>query len=125
MHLVPRIILDGAAALILLGGLYDIFTPRLPPNLAAVCGAGAPASRLVRELLRALGGCLVAIGIAMAVLVNAAPPDQHRQALVLVLLLVIPAEGINSFCMCRSGSPFYFPLVFIALTLIGVLLGWR
>jgi hypothetical protein len=44
--------------------------------------------------------------------------------LVLILILVLPAEGINAFCMYRVGSPFYIPLTFVLLTVAGVGLAW-
>jgi hypothetical protein len=112
------------SGLIVLGGLYDIFAPRLPENLHAACGADERASRLVRELLRALGGALVAIGLAVAVLAAEFGLQDRREALLLILLLVIPSEGINSFCMYRAGSPFYVPLAFLLLALLGVALAW-
>jgi len=124
MPLVARIILEGAAVLIVLGGLYDLFMLRLPANLIVTCGGHEPASRLVRELLRALGAALVAIGSAVAVLVAGFGLQNRRETLLLVLLLVIPSEGVNSFCMYRVGSPFYIPLAFVLLILLGVLLAW-
>jgi hypothetical protein len=50
----------------------------------------------------------------------------HVQAvtLVLILILVLPADGINAFCMYRVGSPFYIPLAFVMLTVAGVGLAW-
>jgi uncharacterized protein YjeT (DUF2065 family) len=113
-----------AAALIALGGLYDVFVPQLPANLAALCGSDAQACRLARELLRALGGALMAIGLAVAFLVVCDTSQPHRLNLILVLLLVVPSEGINSFCMYRVGSPYYIPLAFVLLTVVGVLLAW-
>ena len=124
MPLVARIILEGAAVLIVLGGLYDLFMLRLPANLIVTCGGDEPTSRLVRELLRALGAALAAIGLAVAVLVAGYGLQNRRETLLLVLLLVIPSEGVNSFCMYRAGSPFYIPLAFVLLILLGVLLAW-
>lgn len=124
MPLIARIVLETAAALITIGGLYDLFTPRLPPHLGAICGDNEHASRLVRELLRALGGSLVAIGLTVAVLVAAPGTPAQPQTLLLVLLLLIPSEGINAFCMYRVGSPYCFPLALALLTMLGVVLGW-
>jgi hypothetical protein len=121
---IARIVLLSAAALIALGGLYDVFVPRLPAHLAALCDGDAQACKLARELLRALGGALVAIGLAVGLLVAAYGNGPHPLTLVLVLILVLPAEGINSFCMYRVGSPYYVPLAFALLTLLGVLLAW-
>jgi hypothetical protein len=124
MSTVGRIVLNSAAALIVLGGLYDLLTPKLPPNLAAICGDNNRAQKLVRELLRALGGSLVAIGATVAALVNTASPETIHHTLLLILLLVIPAEGINSFSMRKVGSPFFIPLAFLLLTVLGVVLAW-
>ena len=124
MPLAARIVLETAAALIALGGLYDLFVPRLPSNLAEICGNNERARKLVRELLRALGGALVAIGRTVALLVAKSDTPPRPLILLLVLLLVLPSETINAFCMRRVGSPFYFPLAFALLTLFGVLLAW-
>ena len=109
--------------LIALGGLYDLFTPRLPPNLVAICGPNEPAQKLVRELLRALGGSLVAIGLTAFVLAATAG-TAHSWVFAVMLLLVLPAEGVNAFCMYRVGSPYYFPLAFALLAVLGVMVGW-
>ena len=124
MSTIARIVLNSAAALIVLGGLYDLLTPKLPPNLAAICGDNDRARKLVRELLRALGGSLVAVGATVAALVNTSTPETLHRNLLLTLLLVTPSEGINSFSMRKVGSPFYVPLAFLLLTLLGVVLAW-
>jgi hypothetical protein len=122
--LLGKIVLEIAASLITLGGLYDLLTPQLTPNLVSLCKSDAQAMKLVRELLRALGGALVAIGLTMAALAAGCGIRERRIALLLVLLLVLPAEGINSICMRRVGSPYLFPLGFTLLTLLGVILAW-
>lgn len=119
-----RIILLFAAGLTTAGGLYDVFTPRMSSNLVKICGANESAHRLARELLRALGGSLIAIGAAVAYLVIVSGPNPDPSALVLVLLLVLPAELMNSICMFRVGSPFYFPLAFALIAALGVALWW-
>jgi hypothetical protein len=119
-----RILLQATAALIALGGLYDLLAPKLPPNLIAICGENKSARKLVRELLRALGGSLIAIGVSVELLVSGFGPPDPRLTLTLILLLVLPSEGINSICMYRVGSPFYFPLLFATLTILGVLFAW-
>jgi uncharacterized membrane protein YhaH (DUF805 family) len=118
-----RIVLDSAATVILLGGLYDLLVPKLPSNLVALCGDNEPARKLVRELLRALGGSLVAIGGTVALLVNEL--HDRRRTVVIVLLLVLPSEGVNAISMYRVGSPFFVPLAILGLTILGVLLAWR
>jgi hypothetical protein len=101
------------------------FVPKLPQNLTVICGSNERAHKLVRELLRALGGSLVAIGATVAILINEPViPGRHR-TLGIVLLLVLPSEGINAVAMYRVGSPFFVPLAFIVLTVVGVLLAWH
>lgn len=119
-----RIVLELAAVLITAGGFYDVFTPRLPSNLVKICGANEAAQRLARELLRALGSSLIAIGAATAYLAAASPANPEPSTLVLILLLILPSELINAICMFRVGSPFYFPLVFALLAVLGVVLWW-
>ena len=122
MTTIARIVLESAAGLIVLGGLYDLFVPKLPPNLLAICGGDERTAKLVRELLRALGGSLVAIGATVAVLVSGAVIQDRQRTLAMVLLLVLPSEGVNAISMYRVGSPFLIPVAFIALTLVGVFL---
>ena len=119
-----RIILELAAALIAAGGFYDLFTPRLPSNLVRICGPNEGALRLARELLRALGGSLIAVGGATAYLVAASGSRPDPSILTLVLILILPSELINAFCMYRVGSPFYFPLAFALIAVLGVALWW-
>jgi hypothetical protein len=124
MSPIARIVLNSAAALIVFGGLYDLLTPKLPPNLAAICGDNDRARKLVRELLRALGGSLIAVGATIAALVNTSTPETTHRNLFLILLLVVPSEGINSLSMRKVGSPFFVPLAFLLLTVLGVVLAW-
>lgn len=122
MQTSARVLLDVASGLITLGGLYDIFVPALPPHLAALCGTDEKPRKLARELLRALGGCLVAVGLTVALLVNGSLIPDDRTTSEIVLLLVLPSEGLNALGMYRAGSPWVIPLGFIAITLAGVLL---
>lgn len=105
-----------------MGGLYDVFTPRLPPSLQNKCAGDKRGLVAIRELLRALGGCLIAIGAAVVVLATTLTPHQSSKSLALILLLVLPSEGMNAFGMRRVGSPYLIPLFFILLTAVGVLL---
>jgi hypothetical protein len=120
MHSIARAVLAISGLLIALGGLYDLFTTRLPLNLLAICGVNHRAQSLARELLRALGGALTAIGISVCAITLAAHPVPTRPALLLILLLVLPAESVNALAMSRVGSPWKFPFAFALLTLIGV-----
>ena len=115
------VILDFSAALIAAGGFYDIFAP-LPANLRERCGTNEDARELVHELLRALGFCLVGIGVAVGLLANGPVRRGEFWSLAAILLLVVPAESMNSIAMRRVGSPYYFPLAFIGLTVVGAAL---
>ena len=120
MHRAALVILDVSSALIVCGGLYDLLTPRLPANLIERCGHNEAAQEWVRALLRALGGCLIAIGIAAGVLAKGPVRQGQGWSLALILALVLPAEGLNALGMRRVGSPFYVPLAFMPLTVAGV-----
>lgn len=85
-----------------------------------MCGENAGNSQTGSRLLRALSGALMAI--AAAVFVIAATAGTRVQPV--ILLLVLPADGINAICMYRVGSPFYIPFVFVLFTLAGVGLAW-
>jgi hypothetical protein len=124
MILAGRIILAIAAASVAAGGLYDLLVPRLPANLDKICGTNADARRLVRELLRALGGSLVVIGVTSEVLVAGSGARTSASILILVAALIVPTELINALCMYRVKSPFYIPLAFALLALSGTALVW-
>ncbi|WP_353073021.1 hypothetical protein [Tunturiibacter gelidiferens] len=37
-----------------------------------------------------------------------------------ILVVVLPSEGVNAFGMFRVGSPYYLPLALIVITLVGL-----
>jgi hypothetical protein len=65
-----RVVLTVAGGCIALDGLYEVCTRRLPPNILRSCAGNQLARNVIRELLLALGGCLIAIGTAVGVLAN-------------------------------------------------------
>ena len=119
MAVAGRIMLGIAAGLVALGGLYDLLVPSLPPNLEAICGGDGRIRRVVRELLRALGGALATIGVVSLFLVATGIGGSK---LLLILFLIVPAELINAVSMHRVKSPFYVPLSFVVLALLGAVL---
>lgn len=119
-----RLIIEFSGILIALGALYDLFTPRLPLNLVMICGGNSAAEKLARELLRALGGALLGIGITVALLAQMCKDSIPHSILTVVILLVLPAEGVNALAMRRVGSPYGIPLAFTALSIVGVILSW-
>lgn len=122
MQVIGRAILLLAGFLIAAGGLYDLLTPQLPANLAAACAGSEQARRLARELLRALGGALVAIGAGVVLLVLWRGPALSQFDVLLILLLVLPAEGVNAMAMRRVRSPWQIPALFAVLALSGAIL---
>jgi hypothetical protein len=118
-------ILNCAAGLVILGGCFDMFIPSVPANLreylrVSVADLSPQLSSLLLGLLRALGGCLLAIGITAVLIINGPLKRGERWASWAVLLLIGLSEGINASQMWRFGSPYYAPLGFVALTIVGV-----
>src|SRR6516165_5105067 len=118
-----------AGSLVIAGSMYDLFVPTVPANHLAYLGV-SPATMRTRfaaldlGLLRALGGCLLAIGATALVLVHGPIRRGERWAMLTLVLLVGVSEGINASQMIRFGSPFYAPLTFVGIMLVGVGLVW-
>jgi hypothetical protein len=118
-----------AGSLVIAGSMYDLFVPTVPATHLTYLGV-TPATMdpkfaaLDLGLLRALGGCLLAIGATALVLVHGPVRRGERWAVLALVMLVGVSEGINSYQMARFGSPFYAPLTFVGLMLIGVGLVW-
>ena len=120
-------ILNCAASLVMLGGCFDMLIPAVPSNLlgyleVAKADMSPHLSSLLLGLLRALGGCLLAIGITALLIINGPLRRGERWASWALLILIGLSEGINASQMWRFGSPYYFPLAFVALTVVGVVL---
>ena len=120
-------ILNFAAALVMLGGCFDMLMPAVPSNLVAYLGVtqtdvSPQLSLLLLGLLRALGGCLVAIGIVGLLIINGPLKRGERWASMALLVLFGLSEGINASQMWRFGSPYYLPIAFVALMALGVML---
>jgi hypothetical protein len=118
-----------AGSLVIAGSMYDLLVPTVPPNLLAYQGV-TPATidprvaALDLGLLRALGGCLLAIGATALVLVHGPIRRGERWAILALMMLVGVSEGINASQMIRFGSPFYAPLTYVGIMLVGVGLIW-
>jgi hypothetical protein len=120
-------ILNCAAAFVAFGGCFDMLIPAVPSNLAAFLGItraemSPQLSLLLLGLLRALGGCLLAIGITAFFIINGPLKRGKRWASWALLILIGISEGINASQMWRFGSPYYWPLGFVGLTIVGVLI---
>ena len=118
-----------AGSLVIAGSMYDLFVPSLPANLLAYQGVtqatiDTRVATLDLGLLRALGGCLLAIGATALVLVHVPIRRGERWAVLALVMLVGVSEGINSYQMARFGAPFYAPLTYVGIMLVGVGLVW-
>jgi hypothetical protein len=113
-------ILICAAALVALGGCFDMLIPAVPSNLLDYLSPRV--SSLLLGLLRALGGCLLAIGVTALFLVNGPLKRGEGWASWVILILIGVSEGITASQMWRFGSPYYWPLAFVALTVLGVVI---
>src|SRR3954465_13553165 len=121
------VILNFAAALVILGGCFDLLVPSVPSNLPAYLQVAKKdmsprLSSLLLGFLRALGGCLLAIGITALVISNGPLKRGERWAPWVLLILIGISEGINASQMWRFGSPNYGPLAFVALTVVGLMI---
>lgn len=119
--------LNGVAAIVILGGCFDMLTPRVPANLldylrVSRADASPQLSSLLLGLLRALGGALVAAGVTALFLINGPLKRGERWASWALVILIGLSEGINASQMWRFGSPYYFPLAFVVSTVICVLM---
>jgi len=120
-------ILNCAAAFVMLGGCFDMLIPSVPSNLLGYLGAvkadvSAQLSSLLLGLLRALGGCLFAIGMVAIFMINGPVKRGERWASWALVILIGISEGVNASQMWRFGSPYYGPLAFVALTIVGIVL---
>jgi hypothetical protein len=76
------VLLNAAGALVIAGSLYDLLVPSVPPNHLADIGAAHGRldpryAELDLAMLRAIGGCLLAIGTTALVLTNG--PIRRRE----------------------------------------------
>jgi hypothetical protein len=123
-------LLYAAGSLVIAGSMYDLFVPTVPSTHLAYLEV-TPATMLPKfaaldlGLLRALGGCLLAIGATALILVHGPIRRGERWGSLALVMLVGVSEGINSYQMARFGSPFYAPLAFVGIILLGVGLVWR
>jgi hypothetical protein len=124
---IALIFLNCAATAVLTGSCYDMFMPGVRDNLLDYLGMtraemSPRLAALLLGLFRSLGGCLLAVAITAILLINGPVKRGERGAAWAVLILIGLSEGINATQMWRFGSPWYWPLVFVAMAVVGVLL---
>jgi hypothetical protein len=121
------ILLNVAGFVVIAGSLYDLLVPSVPSNhltyLGAIGGRLDPRyAALDLAMLRSIGGCLLAIGVTTLVLTNGPVRRGEGWARLTVAVLIGVAEGNNAFRMYPFGSPWYGPLGFAALAVVGSIL---
>ncbi len=121
------LLLNVAGVLVIVGSLYDLLVPTTPSNHLLYLGEmdGQSASRceqLDLAMLRSIGGCLLPIGLTTLLLANGPIRRGERWARLTVVLLVGISEGHNAYRMFPFDSPWYGPLGFALLTVIGAAL---
>src|SRR5437588_12091408 len=105
-------ILNLAGFLVIAGSCYDLLVPTVPRTHLTYLGDGAgPLPRRFAELdlgmLRAIGGCLLAIGVTSLLLTNGPVRRGERWARIAVLVPLGVSDSIDSYQLARFGSPWY------------------
>ncbi len=123
---VGLILLNLAGVLVIAGALYDLLVPSVPANHLTYLGVPDRLDPRYAELdlamLRSIGGCLLAVGVTTLILANGPIRCGEVWARVAVAILVGVAEGNNSYRMYEFGSPWYGPLGFAVLAVVGAAL---
>src|SRR5262249_23251973 len=117
------VLLNLAGVLVIAGALYDLFVPSVPPNhlayLGAIGGLDTRYAELDLAMLRSIGGCLLAVGVTTVILANGPVRRGEPWSLVAAVVLVGVAEGNNAYRMYPFNSPWYGPLGFAVLAIVG------
>ena len=120
-------LLNLAGVGVIAGSLYDLLIPDVPANHLGYLGVSGDSldprfAELDLAMLRSIGGCLMAIGITTLVLANGPIRLGESWARAAVIVLVALSEGNNAYRMYRFGSPWYGPLCFAILAVVGAAL---
>ncbi len=120
-------LLNIAGVLVIVGAFYDLLVPSVPRNHLAYVGAidghlDPRYAQLDLAMLRSIGGCLLAIGVTTLVLTNGPVRRGEGWARVSVAVMVGLSEGNNAYRMYPFGSPWYGPLGFAVLAVVGAAL---
>ena len=121
---------NAAMVLVVAGGLYDLLVPSVPTFQLEFLGVSQSELnpnflQLHIAVFRALGGCLLAIGVCGLILINGPIREGQRLPGLAVLVMVGLGEGINAIQMYKVGSPFWVPLVFIGLLTLGLVIWYN
>jgi hypothetical protein len=127
--MVGLVLLNLAGVGVIAGSLYDLLVPDVPESHLGYLGVSSGSldprfADLDLAMLRSIGGCLLAIGVTALVLVNGPIRRGESWALATFVVLVALSEGNNAYRyrMYRFGSPWYGPLGFAILAVVGAAL---
>ena len=128
------ILLQTAAYFILLGGFADLIMSFLfeslpAPHLSFLNINKNDVSPKFRDLdyalIRAIGCCLIAIGIGALTIIYGAIRKGMRWPLMGLIIMVTIGEGGNAFQMIQVKSPYFiFPFTCVMLMLAGAMFWW-
>jgi hypothetical protein len=122
------VLLYVVAAAITLGGIGDLTIRQLLGVHTRFLMSGGTAtipaetSALVINLLHALGGGLIGIGVASLALTHFAARKGERWAAWTILVIIVASEGMNAVGMYATGSFWYVSIAYIAIALAGAAL---
>ena len=121
------VLLNLAGVLVIAGALYDLLVPSVPANHLSYLGAAKDRldpryAELDLAMLRSIGGCLLAVGVTTLILANGPVRRGEPWSLVAAAVLVGVAEGNNAYRMYPFNSPWYGPLGFAVLAIVGAAL---
>ena len=134
MKKIGFILLQISAYLILLGGIIDFITPfylnTLPSShlkfLKLKDEVITPELKnLDHALLRAIGGCLVGVGLGSITIIYVSLSKNKKKALYGLLVMITISEGVNASQTFMINAPYFlFPFLCMIMTWLGGALWW-
>lgn len=123
---IALVLLNLGAVLMVTGGVGDIMLASPPAAWERVVGAPlgslpSGATTLLLALLSTLGAALVGCGVATLALINGPLRRGDRGSAIVIVLVVVLSDGMNSLTMARLDLPYFWaPLLFVCLVLVGL-----
>jgi hypothetical protein len=128
------ILLQIAAYLIVLGGITDLTMTFVIDSLPASHlsflhikknDVSPELKNLDHAFIRAMGTCLIAIGIGALAIIYGPISKGERWSILILIVMVVFGEGGNAVQMLLIESPFFiYPLACLTILLIGAMFWW-
>jgi len=125
---VSLVFLYTGSSFLVLGGIGDQFISNLLDVQLTFLGNPPPsplldrAEALIILMLHAVGGGLMASGVACLFIIHYALRRGQQWAKKAIFLIAILSEGWNAYGMYSAGSYWMYPVFVLALLFIGLLL---